>query len=96
MKELFSAIAVFLLVAVDLAQRAFAVNVLWGWFVQPIYGIEPPKIVALVGFLLIVSVAKGVTNPPKEEKLSGTKHFFTCLIMPWVVVFIGYIAKSFM
>ncbi len=48
--------------------RGFVLQALWGWFVTPTFGVQPPGVAVCVGLFLVVMVFREVPRRKLEDK----------------------------
>lgn len=79
--------------------NGWALSVLWGWFVVPLFNMPPLSIATAIGFSLVVAM---LTH--QEQKSDGKKSSTTevvagvvsrVVLTPLLTVFVGWIVKSF-
>ena len=77
----------------------WALSVLWGWFIVPVFGLPALSVVQSIGIILITGY---ITNKPSQGKderdtteqiISNLSHVF---VMPLFSVGIGWIVLQFM
>lgn len=82
------AIALVVLLAI---QQAWAISVLWGWFIVPL-GLPAIGIAAAIGVSVTVSALRGRRGRPKDdEKWALAKS----AVQPWFCLAVGWTAKQF-
>lgn len=59
--------------------RGWALSILWGWFVVPIFGLPPLSVVQAIAIALMASMLTHQYVPPKEKDTWG----------PWAQAFLG-------
>lgn len=80
------------LVVLLVIQQAWAISVLWGWFIVPL-GLPVIGTAAAVGISVTVSVIRGRRKGPDEE---GWRAITMSALQPWFCLAIGWIAKQFL
>jgi len=78
----------------------WALSVLWGWFIAPIFAIPPLDIVPAIGLRLVVGSMTGRALSPQDN----TRPFWERLLiqlmvglmLPVASVGIGWVVQSFM
>jgi hypothetical protein len=83
------AIAIILLLII---QQAWAISVLWGWFIVPL-GLPAIGIAAAIGISTTMSAMRGRRKGPDDE---GWKTIAKSVLQPWFCLAIGWIAKQFL
>ena len=81
--------------------NGWALSVLWGWFVSPIFGVPNLSIMAAIGFSLVVGM---LTQSPSSKDEHSDKSFGALIVnllavavfRPAFVVFLGWIVLKFM
>ena len=80
--------------------RAFAVTVLWAWFIVPLFALPPLPVAGAVGILAMSALLvpyradkTALKDLPTEEVVGMS---ITAAGVPAVAVFIGWGAKLFM
>jgi len=81
--------------------QGWVISTLWGWFIVPTFGLPELTIPIAMGIAMILSI----TNPrsakiiksikEKKEKAEMIEEITVPLIRPFLVVFVGYIIKTF-
>jgi hypothetical protein len=90
-------LAVVLAVAFALALSlwaGFAVSILWGWFVVPLFGLRPLSIAAATGLCLIGGLLTAKYARPKED--DGWRMFVRALLHPPLAVLFGFVLRGFL
>lgn len=82
------AIALVVLLAI---QQAWAISILWGWFIVPL-GVPAIGIAAAVGVSVTVSALRGRRKGPDDE---GWKALAKAALQPWFCLAVGWTAKQF-
>jgi hypothetical protein len=82
------AIALILLLII---QQAWAVSVLWGWFIVPL-GLPAIGIAAAIGLSVTMSALRGRRNGPGEK---GWGSLAKTVVQPWFCLGVGWIAKQY-
>ncbi len=93
-----------LLFAIGLALlmwRAWAVAILWGWFVTPQFGVAVPAFWMIFGLLLFVSLVKASSSSNKtgndaQDQKNAWLSLLGHAIAPPLSVAFGWFAKSMM
>lgn len=90
-----------LLMFVGAILNGWALSVLWGWFVAPVFGIPELSILQAIGFGLIVSYMTREPDSSKSKDKDDDSHpVITMMIVtalrPIFAVFIGWIVTLFM
>lgn len=77
---------------------SFALSVLWGWFVVPLFGLPALSMAYAYGVALVFRAAAGMRSEPKSEKKLGqliAERFILPPVFAAVLLLAGWIAKSF-
>lgn len=78
--------------------NGWALSVMWGWFVVPLFHLPAMSIVYAIGFSLVVGMFKPNTSSHDTRK-KDTRELVTAVIAeilsPVLVVGIGWIVKLF-
>ncbi len=90
-----------LLLALSSIFNGYALKVLWGWFIVPIFHLPQLTIPSAIGIALVVGYLTKQTNDCKKEKeRSGGEAFFhliaLAILQPSVALFMGWIVQKFM
>lgn len=79
--------------------QAYAISILWGWFITPQWQIPAPRIIIILGILLIKSLVflktselRSSTNETNEEWLQDTVNMF---LLPLVSLGVGLVYLAF-
>lgn len=79
--------------------NGWALSVLWGWFVAPLFGLPEISIPAAIGFALVVSMLTHQEMPSDNERSDFTATFAKviarAIFAPLFAVFVGWIVLSF-
>lgn len=97
--ELLGCVALFLSLPLQIALRGFVLNVLWGWFITPIFGMSSPGVVACVGLSVTAAAFRGVNTDETEEGDAGEKCLrliFWPLFSTLLSLALGWIVHLFM
>lgn len=91
------AVLVFIVIAIPLSLwHAFAIQVLWGWYVTPIFHIPTPNLFAVAGLWLIPNSLTANTMRSWENKEGKDKFVAVAtvwLLGPPVLIFAGWIYR---
>lgn len=79
------------LVVLLVIQQAWAISVLWGWFIVPL-GLPAIGIASAVGISVTLSAMRGRRKGPDDE---GWKAIAGSALQPWFCLAIGWIAKQY-
>lgn len=82
------AIALVVLLAI---QQAWAISVLWGWFIVPL-GLPAIGIAAAVGVSVTVSALRGRRGRSSDD---GKWALAKAALQPWFCLAVGWTAKQF-
>jgi hypothetical protein len=92
----------FLVIVISTVLSGFVIQIMWGWFVTPLFGILPPTVAQAIGLSLFVGLFRAVENrgqgtddgTPKTEKiLTG---IFVAVVNPLVYLALGYVIALFL
>lgn len=78
--------------------NGWALSVLWGWFVTPIFGITAPTIPMAIGFSLVVGMFSSSSSSSDKEKSTGQiigSIIGVAIFRPAFAVFMGWVILSF-
>jgi hypothetical protein len=70
----------------------WAISILWGWFVAPVFGLPAITISQAAGLSLVLSAMRAKLSAPKDETSFALKAL-TVLIGPPMAVGIGWVVK---
>ncbi len=79
--------------------NGWALSVMWGWFVVPLFGLPALSIPAAIGLSMVVGMLTHQTMPTEKDKSAGlliTGIIAHAILTPLLIVAVGYIIKSFM
>jgi hypothetical protein len=80
------------LIGLLVIQQAWAISVLWGWFLVPL-GLPAIGIATAIGISAILSALHQSRKSPGDE---GWKSVGKAALKPWFLLAIGWIAKQFL
>lgn len=91
--------AMMLLLAMTSAVRAVTLSILWKWFIVPTFGLAPLEPLHAFGLSLFLGYL--MPNHSQSKKDKGWEEVLSdivgnALVVPVVVLAIGYVVKSFM
>lgn len=94
MAALLSVFAVIGIVSLLVVLNGWALSVLWGWFIVPLFGLPVLSIPYAIGIALIAGMLKGHTKDPDtdDDKAAVLAKIF---LFPFIALFIGWIVKGF-
>ena len=98
----FGLVVLFVLsIVVASLMNGWALSVLWGWFVSPIFGVPNLQIMEAIGFSLVVGMlTQNTSNKDDDSKKSFgaliVKLLAVAVFKPAFVVFLGWIILKFM
>lgn len=80
--------------------HAFVITKLWAWFIVPIFGVEPIKLLPAMGLTILIGLftqGHTILNIKSEENEDnrGLKVFLL-IVCPWVSLLFGYIVHILM
>jgi hypothetical protein len=70
----------------------WAVSILWGWFVAPVFGLPAITISQAAGLSLVLSAMRAKLSAPKDETGLALK-VLTVVIGPPMAVGVGWVVK---
>jgi hypothetical protein len=76
----------------------YALTVLWGWFVIPVFGVAPIGIVNAIGLSTVLSYAMPTPTPQKDDRDFDEKFFAAigiAIIKPLFALGFGWAVHSF-
>ena len=81
--------------------NGYALSVLWGWFVVPVFHLPVLTVVPAIGIAMVVGYLTHQTEPDVEEKdrSAGEKVGRLCMLVffrPLFALFFGWIVHLFM
>lgn len=78
--------------------NGWALSILWGWFIVPIFGLPELSIPAAIGIAMIVNYMTYQEPGHADDRTSDdkVKAFIVLCLRPLFAVFIGFIVKLFM
>ena len=79
------------LIGLLVIQQAWAISVLWGWFIVPL-GLPAIGIAAAIGISVTMSAMRGHRKGPDDK---GWKSIAMAVLHPWFFLAIGWIAKQY-
>jgi hypothetical protein len=79
-----------LFIVYSAAVNGYVLSSLWGWFIVPVFAVEPITIVQAVGLSIVVSFVT-FHGTPKDYKPDWTQ----ALLRPFVVLLMGWIVRTF-
>jgi len=82
------------------AMNGWALSVMWGWFVIPVFGLPPLSVVAAIGISMVVRMMTWTGDGDNDSGKSSQEKIITAIakafISPLITLAIGYIVHSFM
>lgn len=79
--------------------NGYAISVLWGWFITPVFGLPILNIPQAIGLGLIITFLTQAIDCRKDEDDTKTqiiKSIFIIILRPLFALLIGYIVHLFM
>lgn len=78
-----------------MAWHVYALTVMWGWFVTPLFGLDTPSMSAMGGLFLIWGLLHKSKQPDNDENglRSSLKYMAICVTRPAAVMLIGWFLK---
>lgn len=89
--------SVIVVATVSLIMNGWAASLLWGWFIAPVFDLEPLSIFQAIGLSCFVSLFK-TTQSSKSDKTAIeliAEMFGLAVGGPLLIVFIGWIVTWF-
>ena len=87
-------------IVVGTLMNGWAVSVLWGWFVVPIFSVEPLSVLQACGLALVASILTHQTKETNKESKSTSALVVEVLavsvLSPLFIVFFGWLILSSM
>lgn len=74
--------------------RGFALSVLWGWFVAPVFGVPELGIAQSLGLAVLLGLF--LPNAAKSEEKSTAAAWSAILLGPLSAILIGWIITLFL
>jgi hypothetical protein len=74
--------------------RGWALSILWGWFVVPVFGLPPLSIPQAIGIAVTFSLIAHQYVPSKDKETWGPIVF--AILSPFIAVLVGYIVRSWL
>lgn len=86
-------------IVVGAIMNGWALSVLWGWFVVPLFNVPPLSIPTAIGFALVVGLLthqEQADNSKKKEMSDAIAALISrAVVSPLFTIFVGWIVKSF-
>lgn len=92
MAILFMTVGIFGLMVVAAILRGWALTVLWGWFVVPLFGLPALGVAQAIGFSVTVGLIVHQYVPSKDKDTWAP--LATTFLTPLLAVLIGWIVKG--
>jgi high-affinity Fe2+/Pb2+ permease len=87
-----AAIGIPLLLAASSIWRGFALSILWGWFIVPVFGLPALSIPFAIGLSLVVGF---LTDHVDDKDGDWSAAVYKAAIGPAVALLIGWIVTKF-
>lgn len=85
------------LLVLSLVLDGYVIQVLWGWFIVPVFHVAGLSIPSAIGIALVVGYLKQQqTKNATEKEVNAGKAFALSLHRPSVVLVFGWIVQKFM
>ena len=86
------------LMIVSAMVNGWALSILWGWFIVPVFGLPKISIVQAAGINLLATtiVAQRPKDDEDDPKLSLAKDFLFSILHPFLALMLGYVVHLFM
>lgn len=88
------------LIALGSIFNGYALKVLWGWFIVPIFHLPQLSIPSAIGIALVVGYLTKQTNDCEEKERSGGEKFsravLEAILRPSLALLVGWIVQKFM
>lgn len=95
-----SVVGLFALLALTSMWKGYVLTVLWGWFVVPTFGLPVLSLVPAIGLAMVVSFLTHQSDASKEpdgdSSIRMAKALSHALVMPALVLGIGWVVRQFM
>jgi hypothetical protein len=75
--------------------EGYALAVLWGWFIVPVFKLPELRVPVAMGLVLIISFLSHGSSPQKNEDLEWWVPLLTLAIKPLLVLGFGWLIKLF-
>lgn len=99
MRVLLLILGAIVIVGIASALNGWALSIMWGWFIVPVFNLPQLSIVQAVGVGIIISYTtkvvdyKGDDKKDQHEELART--LFSAIVKPFVFLSIGWIVTLF-
>ena len=93
-QKLTSVIAMLVAMSVAVTSKAFAISIMWGWFITHEYGVNSPSIPVIIGFIFLFGIATYKHKRDRKPDVSP-ETFFIALSVPWLAVGMSWVATLF-
>ena len=92
----FSCLGILAYIPLMTIARGWALSVLWGWFVVPLFHLPAVGIIQAVALSLVMSLyAQTSHDDPEREGTEWVWYLSGTLVAPFVAVGIGWVLKAF-
>jgi hypothetical protein len=97
-KQIIQVVCLLAVVAVNTIVRGWLIVKLWGWFITPLFNMQPPSVVNAIGFSLFVTYlafipSKTETRPVGDSLKNALRYGLT---VPPIVFLVGWLVSGFM
>jgi len=92
---IFTVVASFAVITASMVYFGWALSVLWGWFVPPVFGLREISIPEVIGLMLIISLFRHREYKKKEPDYEWGDKLIAILVVPLVALLFGYITLQF-
>ena len=82
----------FAMIPITAISHGLAMTLLWGWFLVPM-GLPPINVAQAIGVSSALFFARTVPVIYKDIKVDSDASAFAQIVVPWVCVLVGYVAK---
>lgn len=103
LKAIGTAVVVFITFIIGFVYGAFSYGFvgmeLWSWFISPVFGLPELSWGQAYGIVLVSSIftyrPHYNTNKDEREKHEKIGQLIASLILPWIILFSGWVCKTF-
>ncbi len=94
-------IGTLVLMAIGYVFSGYALSILWGWFMVPVFELPEISVVPAIGIIIVVGYLTkqyGIIDEDKNESFETRflKDFVKAIFVPAYSLFLGYIVHLFM
>lgn len=81
------------LLAASAAWAGFALSVLWGWFIVPLFALPALSVPAAIGLMMVASCLRGRDFEKQDEK--GSEVLARIILVPALSLMLGWVVQLF-